>query len=111
MKILMKVVIALLFVLLLPVTGFCDNRSRETAPAQSIPELQRQLETILKDTHTPGMSVAIAHRDGAEWIAGLGTAAHWVLQIHRPPERRSPEAADASISSVLQSINIAHRRE
>jgi CubicO group peptidase (beta-lactamase class C family) len=74
MKIITKVVFALLFVLLLPVTGFCDNGSRETAPAQSIPELQRQLETILKDTHTPGMSVAIAHRDGAEWVAGLGTA-------------------------------------
>jgi CubicO group peptidase (beta-lactamase class C family) len=41
-------------------------------PAQSIPELQQQLEKILKDTHTPGVSVAIVHRDGPEWIAGLG---------------------------------------
>jgi len=41
-------------------------------PAQSITELQQQLEKILKDTHTPGVSVAIVHRDGPEWIAGLG---------------------------------------
>jgi len=41
-------------------------------PAQSIQELQQQLEKILKDTHTPGVSIAIVHRDGPEWIAGLG---------------------------------------
>jgi CubicO group peptidase (beta-lactamase class C family) len=41
-------------------------------PAQSIPELQRQLEKILKDMHTPGVSVAIVHRDGPEWITALG---------------------------------------
>jgi CubicO group peptidase (beta-lactamase class C family) len=41
-------------------------------PAQSIQDLQQQLEKILKDTHTPGVSVAIVHRDGPEWIAGLG---------------------------------------
>ena len=41
-------------------------------PAQSIEELQKQLEKILKDTHTPGVSVAIVHRSGPEWIAGLG---------------------------------------
>ncbi len=43
-------------------------------PAQSIEELRLQLEKILKDTHTPGMSVAIVHRDAPEWIAGLGQA-------------------------------------
>ncbi len=43
-------------------------------PAQSIAELQQQLEKILKDSHTPGMSVAIVHRDGPEWVAGLGEA-------------------------------------
>jgi len=43
-------------------------------PAQSIGELQRQLEKVLKDTNTPGLSVAIVHRDGPEWIAGLGKA-------------------------------------
>ena len=43
-------------------------------PAQSIPELQQQLEKILKDTHTPGVSVAIVRKDGPEWVAGLGVA-------------------------------------
>ncbi len=41
-------------------------------PAQSIVELRQQLEKILADTHTPGLSVAIVHRDGPEWVAGLG---------------------------------------
>jgi CubicO group peptidase (beta-lactamase class C family) len=45
-------------------------------PAQSIPELRQQLEKILHDTHTPGMSIAIVHRGGPErvddWVAGLG---------------------------------------
>jgi CubicO group peptidase (beta-lactamase class C family) len=41
-------------------------------PAQSIAELRQQLEKILADTHTPGVSVAIVHRDGPEWVAGLG---------------------------------------
>jgi CubicO group peptidase (beta-lactamase class C family) len=40
--------------------------------AQSIPELRQQLEKILHDTHTPGMSVAIVRRDGPEWVDGLG---------------------------------------
>lgn len=41
-------------------------------PAQSIAELREQLERILADTHTPGLSVAIVHKDGPEWVAGLG---------------------------------------
>jgi hypothetical protein len=45
-------------------------------PAQSIPELRQQLEKILHDNHTPGVSIAIVHRDGPErvddWVAGLG---------------------------------------
>jgi CubicO group peptidase (beta-lactamase class C family) len=41
-------------------------------PAQSIPELRQQLEKILADTNTPGVSIAIVHKDGPEWIAGLG---------------------------------------
>ena len=43
-------------------------------PAQSIPELQQQIDKILKDTHTPGVSVAIVHRDGPEWVTALGKA-------------------------------------
>lgn len=51
-----------------------DKKDEKPSPAQSIPELQQQLEKILKDTQTPGVSVAIVHRDGPEWVAGLGTA-------------------------------------
>ena len=51
-----------------------DKKDEKPAPAQSIDELRQQLEKILKDTHTPGVSVAIVHRDGPEWVAGLGTA-------------------------------------
>ena len=40
--------------------------------AQSITELRQQLEKILQDSHTPGLSVAIVHRSGPEWVAGLG---------------------------------------
>jgi CubicO group peptidase (beta-lactamase class C family) len=51
-----------------------DAKDEKPKPAQSIDELRQQLEKILKDTHTPGVSVAIVHRDGPEWVAGLGTA-------------------------------------
>jgi CubicO group peptidase (beta-lactamase class C family) len=47
---------------------------KDEKPAQSIDELRQQLEKVLKDTHTPGVSVAIVHRDRPEWVAGLGTA-------------------------------------
>ena len=51
-----------------------DKKDEKPKPAQSIDELRQQLEKILKDTHTPGVSVAIVHRDAPEWVAGLGTA-------------------------------------
>jgi CubicO group peptidase (beta-lactamase class C family) len=61
--------------LLAAIAGFSQSKKVETPkPAQSIQELQQQLEKILADTHTPGVSVAIVHRDGPEWIAGLGKA-------------------------------------
>lgn len=51
-----------------------NNKDEKQKPAQSIDELRQQLEKILKDTHTPGLSVAIVHRDAPEWVAGLGIA-------------------------------------
>jgi len=51
-----------------------QNITANKAPAQSIEELQIQLENVLKEMQVPGMSVAIVHRDGPEWIAGLGKA-------------------------------------
>jgi len=60
-------------VLLLPAVAPAQAKKDDTPkPAQSIPELRQQLEKILADTHTPGVSVAIVHKDGPEWIAGLG---------------------------------------
>jgi CubicO group peptidase (beta-lactamase class C family) len=59
---------------LLATACFSSDKDDTPKPAQSIQELQQQLEKILKDTHTPGMSVAIVHRDRAEWVAGLGIA-------------------------------------
>ena len=49
-----------------------DKKDEAPKPAQSIAELRQQLEKILADTHTPGVSVAIVHRDGPEWVAGVG---------------------------------------
>ncbi|HUN61254.1 MAG TPA: serine hydrolase domain-containing protein [Candidatus Sulfotelmatobacter sp.] len=69
----MKTVRPLLCLCLVLIACSGKSQKEETPkPAQSIQELQQQLEKILKDTHTPGVSVAIVHRDGPEWIAGLG---------------------------------------
>jgi CubicO group peptidase (beta-lactamase class C family) len=68
-----KSITGIFLFLLLAMACFAQNKKEDTPkPAQSIEELRQQLEKILKDTHTPGMSVAIVHRDGPEWIAGLG---------------------------------------
>ena len=63
--------------LLLPLISticFSTPKPEPPKPAQSIPELREQLEKILKDAHTPGLSVAIVRHDGPEWVAGLGKA-------------------------------------
>jgi CubicO group peptidase (beta-lactamase class C family) len=66
--------ILLVLMFCLPATAVLAQDKKEEAPkpAQSIAELRQQLEKILQDTHTPGLSVAIVHRDGPEWVAGLG---------------------------------------
>jgi len=56
------------------ISCFSPAIAENKEPPQSIKELQLQLEDILKDMHVPGMSIAIVHRDGPEWIAGLGKA-------------------------------------
>jgi CubicO group peptidase (beta-lactamase class C family) len=70
----MKWVLAVVVLSTLAVCGFADDKKDEPKPAQSITELRQQIETILKDTHTPGVSVAIVHRDGPDWVAGVGKA-------------------------------------
>jgi CubicO group peptidase (beta-lactamase class C family) len=70
-----KPITCLLLFCLLAIAGNAQNKKDQTPkPAQSTTELQQQLEKILVDTHTPGVAVAIVHRDGPEWIAGLGKA-------------------------------------
>jgi len=71
----MKWLIAAILPFILVCVGLAaDKKEEKPKPAQSIPELQQQLEKILKDTKTPGVSVAIVHKDGSEWVAGLGQA-------------------------------------
>jgi CubicO group peptidase (beta-lactamase class C family) len=47
---------------------------QSTPAATSIAQLQQQLEAALRETHTPGMSLAIVRASGPEWVAGLGIA-------------------------------------
>ena len=70
----MKWLLSVAVVSMLAPHSFADDKKNETKPAQSIAELRQQIEIILKDTHTPGASVAIVHRDGPEWVAGIGKA-------------------------------------
>jgi len=69
-----KWLIPIVLFLIFPSLCFADDKNEEPKPAQSIEELRQQLEKVLKDTHTPGASIAIVHREGPEWIAGLGKA-------------------------------------
>jgi CubicO group peptidase (beta-lactamase class C family) len=61
--------------LLLLVTPLCDALGADSnGGPKSIPELQRAIETVLKETKTPGAAIAIVSRDKAEWVAGIGKA-------------------------------------
>ena len=73
MKWFIPVVLALISIIP-PISQAADKKEEKPKPAQSVAELQQQLEKILKDAHTPGMAVAIVHREGPEWVAGLGKA-------------------------------------
>lgn len=48
--------------------------SQNLPAAHSFEELQKQLEQTLQEFHVPGMSIAIVHRDGPKWTAGIGLA-------------------------------------
>src|ERR1022692_468680 len=50
------------------------GKDEKPKPAQSIDELRQQIEKILKETHTNGVSIAIVHKNGPEWVTGLGMA-------------------------------------
>ena len=65
---------AIVFFLIASLCLAADKKEEKVKPADSIPELQQQIEKILKDTHTPGVSIAIVHKNGPEWVTGLGIA-------------------------------------
>lgn len=65
---------SIVVLLTLSLFGLPADKEEHPKPAQNLGELQQQIEKILKDTHTPGVSVAIVHRDGPEWVTGLGKA-------------------------------------
>src|SRR6266478_10172653 len=67
------IVPAVLILLLTPICLAAD-KDEPLKPAQSTDELRQQLEKILKDTRTNGVSVAIVRKDGPEWVTGLGVA-------------------------------------
>jgi len=69
-----SIILMLLFCLLVTASYTLNQKEDVLKPAQSIEELQQQLEKILIDTDTPGLSIAIVHRDGSKWVAGLGKA-------------------------------------
>ena len=95
---------AVLLLLLVPFCLAADKKEEKSKPAQSIDELRQQIEKILKDTHTNGVSVAIVHKDGPEWVTGLGMAD---LASNRPATADtlfrigSTSKAFASLSSLL----------
>ena len=66
-------ILAILISLLTPIC-LAAEKVETPKPAQSTDELRQQLEKILKDTHTNGVSLAIVHKEGPEWVTGLGTA-------------------------------------
>src|SRR5882762_3628639 len=67
-----SIFLAFTLCLTLAVVSAQEKKVDSPKPAESIAQLRQQLEKILQDTHTPGVSLAIVHRDGPEWIAGLG---------------------------------------
>ena len=65
--------LSILASVVLATLSLAEEKKAETPkPAQSVEELRQQLEKVLKDTHTPGVSIAIVHRDGPEWVTALG---------------------------------------
>jgi CubicO group peptidase (beta-lactamase class C family) len=96
-------------ILALVATGsFAQNKADDMpAAAHSIEELQQQLVKILKDSQTPGMSIAIVHRGQPEWVAGIGeadVAAHRAADGETLFRIGSTSKAFASLS-ILKLVN------
>lgn len=56
-------------------SAFCISFADESLGApSSIPELQKAIETVLANTKTPGVGIAIVSSNKVEWVAGIGKA-------------------------------------
>ena len=69
-----RCIIALIVPFIAILAFAAETAAEKPKAAQSISELEQQLLKVLLDTHTPGVSVAIVHRDGPEWVTALGKA-------------------------------------
>jgi CubicO group peptidase (beta-lactamase class C family) len=65
-----------LIVLLLAgvVPGTLAAQQDTLRPPRSIPELEAQIRSVLAETRTPGIGIALVTRDSVLWMAGLGKA-------------------------------------
>lgn len=70
----LRSLISIVILAFLGISCSSQNITENKKPAESIEELQTQLENVLENMHVPGMSIAIVNRDAPEWIAGLGKA-------------------------------------
>jgi CubicO group peptidase (beta-lactamase class C family) len=68
-----KRLLTVLFLFIAVPAAFAETKP-EPKPAQTTDELRAQIEKVLQETRTPGVTVAIVHRDGTQWLAGIGMA-------------------------------------
>jgi CubicO group peptidase (beta-lactamase class C family) len=68
----MKKWLLIVFSLLTSAGGLLAAKAEN--PPNSIPELQAAIETVLKESKTPGAAIVIVSHDKAEWLTGLGKA-------------------------------------
>src|ERR1039458_9070772 len=66
-----RIATALLLLVLARRNGFGSEIESGLKP---LLELQGAIETVLKESRTPGAAIAILSRDKVEWMAGLGKA-------------------------------------
>jgi CubicO group peptidase (beta-lactamase class C family) len=96
----MRRLITLIFLSLLV---SCSSATPEKVkPAQSIDELKQQLLKILADSHIPGMSLAIVHRDHVDLACGLGFA----NVVSKTPATAGTRFRIGSTSKAFASLSI-----
>ena len=54
------------------VVAMAQGAAPAVAPPKTLADLQARLQDILKESHVPGVSVAIVRADGPEWIGAVG---------------------------------------